>query len=54
MDSLKIRLDRDSLTTLLRSNLSCHLSKRINLELLDELTEQIVESIEFFLNCEEG
>lgn len=49
-DELKIMLDNDSLSTLLRSNLSCHLGKTITQELLNEITHQIIESIHFFLN----
>jgi len=49
-DEIKIMLDNESLSTLLRSNLSCYLSKPITSELLDDITRQIIESIEFFLN----
>lgn len=49
-DEINIMLNNDSLSTLLRSNLSCYLGKPITSELLDEITKQIIESIEFFLN----
>lgn len=49
-DEINIMLNNDSLSTLLRSNLSCYLGKQITSELLDEITKQIIESIEFFLN----
>lgn len=49
-EEIRIKLDNDSLTTLLRSNLSCYMGKSITQELLIELTKQIIESIEFFLN----
>lgn len=49
-EEIRIKLDNDSLTTLLRSNLSCFMGKNITQELLNELTKQIIESIEFFLN----
>jgi hypothetical protein len=48
-DQIKIMLDNDSLSTLLRSNLSCHLGKIMTKESLDAITAQIVESIGFFL-----
>lgn len=43
------KFDNESLTTLLRSNLSCFMGKNITQELLNELTLQIIESIDFFL-----
>ena len=52
-DELKMMLQNESLTTLLRSNLSCHLGKNITKEVLDELTFQIVESINYFINKKE-
>lgn len=52
-DELKIMLDNESLGTLLRSNLSCFMGKTITQELLNELTVQIIESIDYFLNKKE-
>jgi hypothetical protein len=49
-DLVKIKLNTESLTTLLRSNISCHMNKTLNQELIDTLTKQIIESIDFFLN----
>lgn len=49
-DEFKIKLDDESLTTLIRSNLSCHMGKIITQELLADLTKQIVESIDYFIN----
>lgn len=49
-DEIKIMLDNESLTTLLRSNLSCHLGKTMTQETLGEITSQIIESIDYFLN----
>lgn len=49
-DQIKIMLDNDSLSTLLRSNLSCHMGKTMTKDSLDKITSQIVESIIFFLN----
>lgn len=43
-------LNNDSLSTLLRSNLSCHLGRCMTQEMLNELTLQIVDSIDYFLN----
>jgi hypothetical protein len=51
-NNLNITLNADSLSTLLRSNLSCFMAKTITSELLDEITEQIIESIDYFLNRE--
>lgn len=52
-DEIKIALNNKSLAILLRSNLSCHLGRVITNESLSELTNQIIESIEFFLNKKE-
>jgi hypothetical protein len=49
-DELKIMLNNESLNTLLRSNLACYLGKTINHEILIDITKQIVESIDYFLN----
>lgn len=49
-DDLKIMLNNESLNTLLRSNLACYLGKTINHEILIDITKQIVESIDYFLN----
>jgi hypothetical protein len=52
-EELRIKLDNESLTTLLRSNLSCFMGKCITQELLNEITVQIIESIDFFINKED-
>jgi len=52
-EELRIKLDNDSLTTLLRSNLSCFMGKNITQDLLNELTIQIIESIDYFINQKE-
>lgn len=52
-DELKVMLNNESLSTLLRSNLSCYLGNTINQELLGEITKQIIESIDYFLNKSE-
>lgn len=49
-DHVKIKLNAESLTTLLRSNISCHLNKNLTQELMNELTAQIIESIDYFIN----
>lgn len=48
--TLKINLNSERLSTLLKSNLSCHFNKNMDQELIDTLTQQIVESIGFLLN----
>lgn len=50
VDHLKIMLNNESLETLLRSNLSCYMGKNINQDILGEITSQILDSIDFFLN----
>jgi hypothetical protein len=45
----KDMIQDESLAKLLRSNLSCYLGKSMTLESLDEITKQIVESINFSL-----
>jgi hypothetical protein len=45
-----ISLNEENLSTLLKSNISCHFNKPLSHELIDEITKQIVESIDFFIN----
>lgn len=47
---VKIKLNTESLTTLLRSNISCHMNKTLTQELMEQLTAQIVESIDYYIN----
>jgi hypothetical protein len=47
---IKIMLNDESLATLLRSNLSCHIGKTLTQESLNDVTQQIIESITYFLN----
>lgn len=49
-DQIKEMLSNESLATLLRSNISCHMGKTMTRESLDEITSQIVDSINYFLN----
>lgn len=51
--TLKIILNTENLTKLLRSNISCHMNKILDQELIDTLTQQIIESIDYFLNPQE-
>jgi len=53
-DEIRIMLNNEALATLLRSNLSCYLGKSITVELLDEITSQITESINYFINQKDG
>lgn len=50
MEQVRPLMDNESLSTLLRSNLSCYLGKNITLDSLNEITVQIVESIDYMLN----
>ncbi len=47
---IKIMLNDESLTSLLRSNLCCHIGKTLTQENLDEITKQIIESLTYFLS----
>ena len=47
---VKIKLNTESLTKLLRSNLSCHMNKILTQESMEQLTAQIIESIDYFIN----
>lgn len=47
---LRISLDEEQLSSLVKSNISCHFNKPLSSDLIDVLTQQIVESIDFFLN----
>ena len=49
-EEIMITLNTEKLASLLRSNISCHMNKPLTQELIDTLTQQIVESIDFFLN----
>lgn len=49
-DQVTVKLNTESLTTLLRSNISCHLNKPLTQELMNELVAQIIESIDYFIN----
>jgi hypothetical protein len=53
-EEMRIMLDNHTLAILLRSNLSCYVNKVITPEILDEMTSQIIESIEYFLSRTEG
>jgi len=47
---LNISLNQEKLLSLVKSNISCHFNKNLSNDLIDALTQQIVESIDFFLN----
>ncbi len=47
---MKVSINTEKLTTLLRSNISCHMNKTLDQELIDQLTTQIIESIDYFIN----
>ena len=50
MDEIHIKLDSNSLTKLLHTNLATHLGKTLTQEVLNHVTKEIIESIDFFLN----
>lgn len=49
-DEINMTLNTESLATLLRSNLCCHVGKTLTQEILNEVTVQIIESLDYFLN----
>jgi hypothetical protein len=49
-DELKNMIDDESLGTLLRSNLSCYMGKVITMDVLSDISKQIVESVDYFIN----
>lgn len=49
-----ISIATERLCSLLKSNLSCHAGKPLNQELIETISTQIVESVEYFLNNCEG
>lgn len=50
---IRIMLNDESLATLLRSNLCCYIGKIMTQESLNEITAQIIESMNYFLNKKE-
>lgn len=50
MEYMDITLKDESLTTLLRSNLSSHLGENMTRATLDKITAEIIESIHFLMN----
>jgi hypothetical protein len=49
----RIIFEAKQLTPLIKSNLSCHNNKPLTQELIEALTTQITESIDYFLNKRE-
>lgn len=49
-EDIRFKLNNDALGTLLRSNICCHMGKVVTQEVMAELTQQIIDSIEYFLN----
>ena len=52
-EEIKITVNREALGTLLRSNLSCYIGKAVTRESLDDMSQQILDSIDYFLNQKE-
>jgi hypothetical protein len=46
---LSIIINQDVLAGIIKSNISCHASKPLTQELIDIITMQIIESIDFFI-----
>ena len=53
LDETTLIIDRALLANLIKSNLSCHVNKPVTQELIEEMTLQIVDSVQYFLNKEE-
>jgi hypothetical protein len=49
-DKLSIKLNEESLASIIKSNLSCHHSKTLTQELIEEISKQIIETIDYFIN----
>jgi hypothetical protein len=47
---VEIIINEEKLSHLIKSNISCHANKLLNQELIEALTHQIIESIDYFLN----
>ncbi len=45
-----LSLNPEFFAPLIKSNISCHVNKTINSDLIDEITQQIIDSINFSLN----
>ena len=53
-DHVDITINTETLGSVIKSNISCHVNKTLTQELIDDLSKQIVESINYFLNNLEG
>lgn len=49
-DEIMITLNKERLGSLVKSNISCHANKMLTQELIDDITNQIIDSVEFFIN----
>lgn len=47
---LTLTLNPEFLAPLIKSNMSCHINKPISGDLIDEITQQIIDTINFFIN----
>ena len=47
---LQITVNGVLLGNLIKNNLSCHANKPLTQELIEQITAQIVESVDYFLN----
>jgi hypothetical protein len=50
IEEIQIKINSDILSGLIKSNLSCYNNKSLNQELIDTITNQIIDSIDYFLN----
>ncbi len=43
-------INNDALSALIKSNIACYFNKSLTQELIDTLTKQIVDSIDYFID----
>ena len=51
--SLTISIAKERLASLIKTNISCYANKTLTQELIDTISLQIVDSVEYFLNDKE-
>ncbi len=49
-EQITVKINAELLKSLIRTNISCYLTRPLTVEVLEEMTNKIIESIEYFLN----
>ena len=52
-DEILLNINKETLTNIIKSNIGCHVNKPFTQDIIDTVTMQIVETIEYFLNKKE-